>query len=124
MNRKIHNAGWHILLRRLYATCRRELLLVCMVVIFAGCCKESELPNANRGLYSQDHREKTQALQVFAQCGERSQGAVQRIAALMYDKNVGVASAAAYALRKINTKEAQEALKNAEAARERKRQKS
>jgi F0F1-type ATP synthase epsilon subunit len=32
----------------------------------------------------------------------------------MYDKNVGVASAAAYALRKIDSKEARQALKTAE----------
>ncbi len=90
-------------------------------LVLQGCCNESELPNAQRGLYSQDHREKTRALQTLARCGDKAESSVQRIASLMYDKNVGVASAAAYALRKIDSKQAHEALSQAEAARERNR---
>ena len=100
------------------------VVTVVFVLLCSGCCNESELPNANRALYSQDHREKTLALNTLAQCGDKSGAVVQRIAALMYDKNVGVASAAAYALRKIDTKEAREALQTAEAGRERRRARS
>lgn len=80
------------------------------------------MPDATRGLYSQDHREKTESLQLLAQCKVQAEPSVRRIAALMYDGNVGVASAAAYALRKIDSQEARQALRNAESARERKRQ--
>lgn len=92
--------------------------VVCGIfMLVAGCCNEAELPNASRGLYSNDHREKTRSLQVLAQCGAKAESSVQRIAALMYDKNIGVASAAAYALRKIDSKEARQALEAAEQAR-------
>jgi HEAT repeat protein len=90
-------------------------------LVLQGCCNESELPNAQRGLYSQDHREKTRALQALARCGDKAEPSVQRIVSLMYDRNVGVASAAAYALRKIDSKQAREALSQAEAARAHKR---
>jgi HEAT repeat protein len=99
----------------------RYILLLLVTVLASSCCKEAEIPNASRGLYSNDHREKTKALQVLAQCGLKAEPSVQRIAALMYDKNVGVASAAAYALRKIDSPEARQALKTAEDARARKR---
>jgi HEAT repeat protein len=92
-------------------------LLMLFILVCSACCKEAEIPAASRGLYSNDHREKTKALQVLAQCGVKAEPSVQRIAALMYDKNVGVASAAAYALRKIDSKEARQALKTAEDAR-------
>jgi HEAT repeat protein len=92
-----------------------------ILVLISGCCKEAELPSASRGLYSSDHREKTQSLQILARCGVKAESSVQRIAALMYDKNVGVASAAAYALRKIDSKEARQALETAEQARQRNR---
>jgi len=100
-----------------------KLLKVCIVVTYllSGCCHESEVPLAMRGLYSSDPREKNRSLQTLAQCPQQSQTAVQRIAALMYDSNVGVASSAAYALRKIDSKEAREALLIAEASRDRKR---
>ena len=92
-----------------------------IVLLISGCCKEAELPSASSGLYSNDHGEKTRSLQVLAQCGVKAEPSVQRIAALMYDKNVGVASAAAYALRKIDSKEARQALETAEQARQRNR---
>lgn len=95
------------------------LLLLCSAGV--GCCKEAEVPYAMRGLYSSEPRERNRALHVLAQCPDRAQAAIQRIAALMYDSNVGVASSAAYALRKIDSPEAKEALKVAEEARSRRR---
>lgn len=90
----------------------------------SACCHEAELPNAVRGLYSREVRERNQSLQTIAQCGakaEKLETSVPRIAALMYDPNVGVASSAAYALRRINSDEAKAALKTAEEARSHRR---
>jgi hypothetical protein len=94
---------------------------VVLAGMLSGCCHEAEVPLAVRGLYSPDPREKNRSLQTLAQCPQQSQPSVQRIAALMYDPNVGVASSAAYALRKMNSPEAREALEAAEQARLRKR---
>ena len=98
--------------------------LVCLWATLSGlvgCCHEAEVPLALRGLYSVDPREKNRSLQTLAQCPQQSKPSVQRIASLMYDPNVGVASSAAYALRKIDSKEAREALQVAEAVRDNKR---
>jgi HEAT repeat protein len=89
--------------------------------VISGCCHEADVPLALRGLYSADPREKNKSLQTLAQCPQQSKPSVQRIASLMYDPNVGVASSAAYALRKIDSKEAREALEAAEVSRKRKR---
>ncbi len=94
--------------------------IVVVALHLSACCHEAELPNAVRGLYSREVRERNQSLQTIAQCGakgEKLETSVPRIAALMYDANVGVASSAAYALRRINTEEAKAALKTAEEAR-------
>jgi HEAT repeat protein len=106
---------------KLYSPSVWAFLILLSAFTLQGCCNESELPNAQRGLYSPDTREQTRALQALARCGDKADSSVQRIVALMYDKNVGVASAAAYALRKIDTKQAREALHQAESIRERKR---
>lgn len=92
-----------------------------------ACCHEAELPNAVRGLYSREVRERNQSLQLIAQCGgkaDKLETSVPRIAALMYDQNVGVASSAAYALRRINTDGARAALKTAEEGRNQRRMSS
>ena len=94
-----------------------HILLVILGTFPVGCCNESRIPQAMRGLNSSEARERNEALQVLAQCGERGASAVPRIAALLHDKNVGVASSAAYALRKIDSKEARTALKTAEESR-------
>jgi len=96
----------------------RSKRFVLCALVFAGCCDESRVPEAHRQLYSARDRDRTEALQVLSRCGTRAESSVQRIAALMYDRNVGVASAAAYALRTIDSEQAREALKRAEEARE------
>lgn len=95
--------------------------LAVLVSVLSGCCHEAEVPLAVRGLYSPDPREKNRSLHTLAQCPQQSKFSVQRIAALMYDANVGVASSAAYTLRKMNSPEAREALEAAEQARQRRR---
>ena len=92
-------------------------ITLAILAAFTGCCKETEIPRAVRGLYSQEARERNSSLQTLAQCSAKAESSVPRIAALMYDKNVGVASSAAYALRKIDSKKAREALRRAEDAR-------
>lgn len=92
----------------------RILMLIFFAVLFSACCDEGQLGSAKRDLYSVDHRRKTKALQVVGRCGERVDDVVPHIASLMYDKNVGVASAAAYALRRIDTVSARKALEKAE----------
>lgn len=92
----------------------RVMLIVALVLSLSGCCDESQLGTAKRNLYSADHRSKTKALQAVGRCGDRASDVVPHIASLMYDKNVGVASAAAYALRRIDTAQARKALKKAE----------
>jgi HEAT repeat protein len=95
----------------------RSALLIIFVAHIAGCCNENSLSNALRNLNSLNASDRNKALQVIAQCGSRGESAVPRISQLMYDENVGVASSAAYALRKIDSKRAREALKRAERAR-------
>ena len=96
---------------------RLRMVCVCGLSLLGGCCDEAQVPHAMRGLYSSEPRQKNESLQVLAQCSAMAESSVPRIAALMYDKNVGVASSAAYALRKIDSKEARAALKAAEDAR-------
>ena len=95
---------------------------LCSVLLsLAGCCDTEGIPTALRNLNSPKASDRNKALHLLAHCGERGEQAVPRIAQLMYDENVGVASSAAYALRKIDTKEARVALKVAERRREGKR---
>lgn len=94
-------------------------LVICVGISLSvqGCCNEAALPGAQQKLYSSQARDKTEALHTLSRCGTGAEPSVQRIAALMYDQNVGVASAAAYALRKIDSKQAREALQRAEEVR-------
>ena len=87
------------------------------MALATGCCDEKGLPQALRNLHSEKASERNKALLLIGKCGERVDSAVPRIAQLMYDENVGVASSAAYALRSIDTKSARAALKAAEQAR-------
>lgn len=96
---------------------RRILSIIIFAVTLTGCCDEKGLPKALKNLYSEKASERNQALLQIGRCGDRVESAVPRIAQLMYDENVGVASSAAYALRSIDTKSARAALKAAEDAR-------
>jgi HEAT repeat protein len=96
---------------------QNTLVAWCFCVAVVGCCDEKALPTALKNLYSDKASERNKALLLIAQCGDRAESSVPRIAQLMYDENVGVASSAAYALRSIDTKNARAALKAAEQAR-------
>lgn len=69
----------------------------------SGCCNEAEIPQLLQKLDSVKTREKTEAALALAKCGEDGAGAVTKLSRLIYDENPGVQSAAAYALRKIDT---------------------
>jgi HEAT repeat protein len=83
-------------------------------VAFAGCCDESGIPKRIQGLYSSEAGVRNDSALALARCGKSGGRAVSRLADLLYDPNVGVQSSAAYALRKIDTKEAQHYLAAAE----------
>lgn len=82
-------------------------------IILSACCDKAGIPGNTKSLYSTEPRDKTKAAFALAKCGERASGAVARLGELLYDENVGVQSAAAYALRKIDTKQARAILKRA-----------
>jgi len=93
------------------------LLILLSVLPIGACCDRDAIPKAERQLYSNTASERNDAALVLARCGASANGAVSRLAELLYDDNVGVQSSAAYALRKIDTTAAREALKRAEDAR-------
>ena len=93
----------------------RAALFIAGCAAVQGCCDEAALPRAIDQLASPRASERNQALHAVGRCGERSERAVPLIERLMYDPNVGVASSAAYALRRIDTPSARQALKAAEA---------
>ena len=87
---------------------------VLALTALSSCCDKGEAAKARKDLYSQLAKERNDAALVLAQCGAQEGGkAVPRLIELMYDRNVGVQSSAAYALRKIDTKEARDALDKA-----------
>lgn len=80
----------------------------------AGCCDVDKIPANTKKLYSSVSAERNQALLDLAECGSKAEAATGRIAALLYDENVGVQSSAAYALRQIGTAEATRILERAQ----------
>lgn len=91
-------------------------------IIFAvtSCCNDQEVPQAIEKLYSSSAKERNKAAMDLSRCGSKAEKAVPKLTELLYDENVGVQSSAAYALRKIDTKNARAALEEAIAAKKRK----
>lgn len=89
------------------------VLLLCLLLVSA-CCDELALPGAIDQLTSPKASDRNRALHIVGRCGTKADRAVPTIERLMYDQNVGVASSAAYALRKIDTPSARAALAAAE----------
>lgn len=69
----------------------------------AGCCDAEKIPKFIEKLNSAAAKERNDAALKLAHCGSKADGAVSTLALLLHDDNVGVQSAAAYALRKIDT---------------------
>lgn len=78
-----------------------------------ACCDKKSVPTLSRKLYSSSAKERNDAALELARCGDAAAQAVPRLTTLLYDENIGVQSAAAYALRKIDTVEARKALDKA-----------
>lgn len=91
-----------------------NIIALLLSIFLVACCKTEDIPKDIRALYSSSAKERNEAALKLASCGEDAAKAVPRLADLIYDKNVGVQSSAAYALRKIDTPEAREVLKKAE----------
>ena len=86
--------------------------------LLIGCCNKEEIPRRIDDLYSGEARIRNDAALALARCGAEADRATTKLGSLLYDSNVGVQSAAAYALRKIATPRAQSILREAEERRE------
>lgn len=89
-------------------------------IVLAGsllwsCCDKQAIPKQRLRLYSSAAKDRNDAALELARCGSAAGSAVPKLSALLYDENVGVQSAAAYALRRIDTEEARRVLENARA---------
>ncbi len=98
----------------MYDGCGATVLLLLFIGLL-GCCNEGQIPSHVNQLSSSKARDRTDAALQLARCGADAGQAVPRLTELMYDENVGVQSAAAYALRKIGTEDAKRALERATA---------
>jgi HEAT repeat protein len=97
----------------------KRLSLAALTALFAsiGCCDQDSIPSNISKLSSGNTRDRSLAAQELSRCGSSAKNAVGPLSGLLYDDNVGVQSAAAYALRKIDTKEAREILERIETKR-------
>lgn len=94
-------------------------LTILILLMLAGCCDQTKIPELIGRLNSSNTRVRNQAALDLASCGSKASKAVPRLAELLYDDSVGVQSSASYALRKIDTPEARNIMKRVEAARSR-----
>ena len=96
----------------------RIALVAALFGVLIGCCDTEGIPKEIKRLYSSQAKDRNDAALALARCSSPEvDRAVPRLIALMYDENVGVQSAAAYALRKIDNKLARDALERATAQR-------
>ncbi|MDZ4787305.1 MAG: HEAT repeat domain-containing protein [bacterium] len=93
----------------------RKMLLMYLCLFIISCAdSKDEIPRLLKELNSSDAKIRNDAALGLASWGApHSNQAVPRLIELMYDQNIGVQSAAAYALRRIDTPEARIALKKA-----------
>ena len=99
----------------------RLLLLVILIMNFTSCCDHAGLGDAKRGLYNPDPKVRNESALALASCSAEAGDSVGRLGQLLYDRNVGVQSSAAFALRKIDNLEARAILKKAEERKEKSR---
>jgi HEAT repeat protein len=92
------------------------------MVFTVGCCPEGKLKQFKKDLYATDAHLRNDAALGLAQCGEKASDVVPRLIELLYDDNIGVQSAASYALRKIDTSQARSAIKEATRRRQERRE--
>jgi HEAT repeat protein len=92
----------------------RVVAALLTIASLSACCDEAGIPKRIQGLYSSEAKTRNDSALALARCGSAGRGAVSRLADLLYDPNVGVQSASAYALRKIDTPDARQYLAAAE----------
>lgn len=101
------------------ASCFYLASVILVTCLLGGCCKDDQVPANIHRLYSSDARIRNDAALALARCGSpKADKAVARLSELLYDSNVGVQSAAAYALRKIDNESARKSLERAIARRD------
>lgn len=87
-------------------------LLICLLLSSCGPGVE-EIPRLKRDLSSSDSSKRSEAALSLGRMGPKAQPAEDALIRLLSDKNGGVKSAAAYALREIDTPKARKALERA-----------
>jgi|GEM_PF-3386777 len=88
--------------------------LLSIVVVLSACCRESEIPDQIKKLASTIPHTRSQAALALARCGPPEVNrAVPLLIDMLYDDNIGVQSAASYALRHIDTPAARDAIERA-----------
>jgi HEAT repeat protein len=95
-----------------------RIILLLFLLLLSSCCEQEKIPQLISKLYSAESTDRNDAALALARCGEKADRAVPRLRDLLYDPNVGVQSAASYALRKIDTPAARRAIDQAVAARD------
>lgn len=88
-------------------------LFLILALSLNSCCNEKKAQSAGRDLYHQSAKVRNQAAMTLAGCGSKAKSSVPRLIELLYDENIGVQSSAAFALRKIDSPEARQALERA-----------
>ena len=96
---------------------KKILLGLLLVSGMSGCCDSEQIPKYIRNLNSPYASERNEAALKLARCGSKADRAVPLLSMLLYDDNVGVQSAAAYALRKIDTPKARRIMEQIDAER-------
>jgi HEAT repeat protein len=90
-----------------------QLFYLLIFVLFTGCENSSRVPEHIQTLQRGTAHEKSEAAMSLGRIGSpKAVPAVGILIRLLEDKNTGVQSAAAYALRKIDTPLAKQALKD------------
>lgn len=88
--------------------------MLAMLALLGGCCGPNDSAKARYKLYSASVHERNEAALTLARClGPEAEASVPRLIDLLYDRNVGIQSSAAYALRRIDTPAARAALERA-----------
>lgn len=98
-----------------------RLLYLVLIIFSSGCCDEAAISKNIQNLTGASAKLKSESALSLSRCGAKAAKAVPLLAGLIYDQNVGVQSAAAYALRQIDTPQAREILKQAEARKKKRR---
>ena len=101
-------------------TARRAAAIVLLLLFFSGCKESAEtaVPKAVEQLQSKDAHQRNAAAQRLSAYGGDAADAVKPLTRALWDNNMGVRTSAAYALRKIDTKEARQALADYKKAKE------